>query len=229
MGADPGDRRLQPSDVARERRGAFGDLALQRARRQHRGQAAGAFARLKQRPGLLAEILRQRLEDAGARGGVGDKAEVGFPQEDQLRHCGRAAARDCRESRAPAVRQGRSHCPRRRAPPKRPRAWSASRSRKGHARSSCARRSRLARGPCAAKGPQACSTRAHSSRSARNLASVTNSSASAARRKPIAARLRPVRAAPLRAAQKTEPRAERKSQLLAGRSAGRVNWRARRR
>ena len=108
MGADAGDRRLEPRDVALERRGALGDLALERA--ATRAPPAGrprASIVLEERPALLAERLRQRLEHAGAGRRIGDKAEIGFAQEDELAIAGETPREAVGKAERPACAAGR--------------------------------------------------------------------------------------------------------------------------
>ena len=105
MGADAGDRRLQPGDVAGQRRRAGGDLALKVAACERRRQAALGFDRLKERPGLVAKRAGHRLERAGAGGRVADKAEIGFPQEDELAVAGETARKAVRKADRKRVRQ----------------------------------------------------------------------------------------------------------------------------
>ncbi len=103
--ADSGDRRFQPGDISGERRSLGGDLSLERAIRERRRQAALPFDLLKDPPGLVAERSGQRLERAGAGGGVGDKSEVGFAQEDELGVAREASRETVRKAGGERMRQ----------------------------------------------------------------------------------------------------------------------------
>ena len=85
MHADAGDRRFEPRDPALqiEPRSTATDAEM-RLSPALRGKPPCAFDLLEERPALLAERLGQRLECARPRGGVGDKAEIGFAQQDKL-------------------------------------------------------------------------------------------------------------------------------------------------
>ena len=84
VGADAGDRRLDPCDVTPQRRRVLRDLALETAVREGRGQSALGLDLLESRPALVAERFGQRLKAAGPRSRIVDEAEVGFPQKDEL-------------------------------------------------------------------------------------------------------------------------------------------------
>ena len=84
MGADAGDRRLEPGRVALQRRGALGDLPLEDAVRERGRQAAPRLDVLEDEPALVDERPGQGLEPAGARRRIGDEAEIGFAQKDEL-------------------------------------------------------------------------------------------------------------------------------------------------
>ena len=94
--------------AARDIFGAFGggllDIGLQRARRDLRDESAGLFARLHQRPRLLAQLCCENLEAAGAGGGVRHLVEIGFFQQHQLR-VARDAAREF-VGKADGLREG---------------------------------------------------------------------------------------------------------------------------
>ena len=188
VGADAGDRRLDPRDVTPQRRRVLGDLALETAVRERRGQTALRLDLLEDRPTLVAERLGQRLETARAGGRIVDEAEVGFAQEDEL-----AVARE-----PPREAAGQTHSERVRQHADA--VGAAEARRKGGDRSAQHVQVRVARviirqalsaWTWAERGarPQASSTRAQTMRSARNLASSMNSSASADRRKAIMPRL----------------------------------------
>ena len=60
------------------------DLVLDQPALQRRRRAAGRLDLLEQRPGGAAELFRQVLDAAGARGRVGDLGDVGFLQQQEL-------------------------------------------------------------------------------------------------------------------------------------------------
>ena len=105
VGADAGDRRLQASGVSNQRRRAGGDLSLKRAIRERRRQSAQSFDLLKEPPGLVAKRLGQRLERPCAGGGVGDKSEVGFAQENELGVASETPSQAVRKAGRQSVRQ----------------------------------------------------------------------------------------------------------------------------
>ena len=79
MRADAGHRRLQPRRVVARcapppRRPRPGSSPPRSAR----GAPPARFKRLEHRPAVLAQRRRQRLEHAGAGGGIGDEAEMRF-------------------------------------------------------------------------------------------------------------------------------------------------------
>ena len=71
MRADPRQGRLGARDVARQRGARLGDRVLHKAALQRLFKPAGGFVALEQAPRLLAKPLGQRLETAGAGGGIG--------------------------------------------------------------------------------------------------------------------------------------------------------------
>ena len=78
---------------------------LKHAVRERRRQSAQSFDLLKEPPGLVAKRLGHRLERPGARGGVGDKSEVGFAQENELGVAGETPREAVRKAGGQSVRQ----------------------------------------------------------------------------------------------------------------------------
>src|ERR1700694_3401099 len=84
MNADASDLRLESRDIPHERPRTLRDLMPESASRQRGRQAALRFELLDEGPCFVAKRLGQRIECSGPRGWIGDKAEMGFAQQNEL-------------------------------------------------------------------------------------------------------------------------------------------------
>ena len=81
------------------------DLALDDVLLQCRKQSAGLFGLLEQRPCGVAEFAGQRLDAAGAGGGIADLGEIGFFQQHKLGVARNAAREGIGQPQRQRVRQ----------------------------------------------------------------------------------------------------------------------------
>ena len=96
---------FEPRRVSLQHRGALADLTLERPVGERDRQAAARLDPLKDRPTLVVERPCQRLEPAGPRGRIGDEAEIGFAQQNELAVAGQTPRETVRKAGGERVRQ----------------------------------------------------------------------------------------------------------------------------